>query len=303
LRASAKLARLNRVRSFRQLSACVLAAVALALAIAAVAAEVPTLRARVTDQTGTLSAEQIGTLEARLADLEKRKGAQLVVLVVATTEPDVVEQYALKVAELNRIGRKGSDDGVLLLVAKNDHKARIEVGYGLEGAIPDINASRIIREYLAPHLRSGDYYGGLDEATAALAKLIEGEALPAPLEREKPRRGNDSVYSGLVIGFLAGMLLRAILGSKWGVPRAAGAGALAGLAGFLLFGLGLAAFVAVVAGAFFSAANPGGGGWTSGRGGYGGFGGGGWSGGGGGSGGGWSGGGGSFGGGGASGSW
>jgi len=154
-------------------------------ACAAFAAEIPKLTARVTDLTGTLHAQQIAALEAKLTALEQRKGSQLVVVVVPTTQPATVEQYAVKLFEVNAIGRKGVDDGVLLLVAKDDRKVRIEVGYGLEGAIPDVYANRIIAEYLTPKFRAGDFYGGIDEATGALAKLIDGETLPEPLAAPK----------------------------------------------------------------------------------------------------------------------
>jgi uncharacterized protein len=286
----------RRLASF---AAGLLAACALA---SASAAEVPVLKARVTDQTGTLTAEQVAALEARSAGVETRKGAQLVVLVVSSTAPDAVEEYALKVAEQNKIGRKGTDDGVLLVIAKDDRKARVEVGYGLEGAIPDISASRIIREYLAPHFRKNDYYGGIDEATQALAKLIDGEPLPPPLEQEHASRGSGTPGSGLVLGLLLGMLANVVLRWMPGLLRALGAGALGAWLGALMFGLGLTAFVMAASAAFFSAANPGTRRWTSGGGIGGGFGG--WGGGsGGGGGGGWSGGGGGFGGGGASGGW
>ena len=146
-------------------------AVALWLPLAAHAdAGVPTLTRHATDLTGTLSAQQLDQLDAQLAGLEKRKGAQLVVLMVATTQPQAIEEYALAVAEANKIGRKGTDDGVLFLIAKNDRRARIEVGYGLEGAIPDAAASRIIREYLAPKLRGNDYYGGITDAVGAITQ-------------------------------------------------------------------------------------------------------------------------------------
>src|SRR5437868_14511097 len=125
-------------------------AISLLLFGVAARADAPVLTQRVTDLTGTLTSEQRAQLESRSAALEKSKGAQLVVLVVPTTQPETIEAYALAVAEKNRIGRKGSDDGVLLLVAKDDRKARVEVGYGLEGAIPDVTAHRIITEYLAP---------------------------------------------------------------------------------------------------------------------------------------------------------
>lgn len=282
----------------------------LALGAVARAAEVPTLHARVTDQTGTLDAGQLAQLEARLAALEQRKGSQLVVLLVRSTAPESIEEYALEVAELNRIGRGGQvDDGVLLLVAKDDRRVRIEVGYGLEGAIPDAVASRIIREYITPRFRAGDFYGGVSDAVDALSKLIEGEALPAPLEQE--RDGEESrLPMALVLAFLIGSLFAA-LRKRPAALRSLLAGGLAGGLGYLLVatlaGLALPALLAAVV----ALVRPGGGGRFVRGGGWsgGGWGGGGWGGGGGfggGSsrgGGGWSGGGGGFGGGGASGGW
>ena len=196
----------------RRLGAPVALLLALFASGLAAAADAPRLTARVTDQTGTLTPEQVATLEQRAASVEQRKGAQLVVLIVPTTAPDAIEQYSLAVAERNKIGRKGTSDGVLLLVAKDDRKARVEVGYGLEGAIPDITASRIIREYLAPHFRKNDFYGGLDEATQALAKLIEGEPLPPPLDNARERGQGGALPGALVFGLMLAFMLRALLG-------------------------------------------------------------------------------------------
>ena len=134
------------------------------LSMAANAPAIPTLSHHVTDLTGTLSDMQLKALDARLRQLEKTKGAQLVVLMVGSTQALDLDGYSLKVAEKNKVGRKGVDDGVLMLIAKDDHRVRIEVGYGLEGAIPDVTAHRIIVEYLAPKFRSGDYYGGISDA-------------------------------------------------------------------------------------------------------------------------------------------
>src|SRR5690606_17275962 len=113
---------------------------------------------------------------------EKAKGAQLAVLMVATTQPEDIAEYGIRVADAWKIGRAASDDGVILIVAKDDRRVRIEVGQGLEGAIPDAAAARIIREYIAPRFRQGDWYGGIHDATGALAKLINDEPLPPPLE-------------------------------------------------------------------------------------------------------------------------
>src|SRR5690606_728586 len=143
-------------------------------------AAVPALQARVTDTTGTLDAARRQALEQRLAALEQRKGAQVAVLMVPTTAPDTIEQYATRVFDQWKLGRKNTDDGVLLVVAKDDRALRIEVGYGLEGAIPDAMAGRIIREQIVPHLQAGDFGGGIEAGVAAIEKLIDGEPLPAP---------------------------------------------------------------------------------------------------------------------------
>jgi len=262
------------------------------------------LTQHVTDRTGTLTAEQVAALEAPLVDLEKRKGAQLAILVVGSTGSESLEEYSLATAEENKLGREKPDDGLLLLVAKDDRKARIEVGYGLEGAVTDALASRIIREYLAPHFRKGDYYGGLREAEAALLTLVDGEALPPPLEAEQERQ--DSGLPGLPVAVFLGVIIGLMASSTGLKPkflRRLGAAGIAGGIAWLLFSLGL--MVAVAAVLAFLVAATGGGRFGSGRGGWGSFpSGGGWGGGGGfGGGGGWSGGGGSFGGGGAGGSW
>jgi uncharacterized protein len=269
--------------------------------------------ARVTDLTGTLSAAQQAALNEKLAAFEARKGSQIVVLLVPTTEPEDIAQYGIRVAEAWKIGRKGAagqaiDDGLILLVAKNDHRMRIEVGTGLEGAVTDLAANRILGEYLQPAFRAGDFYGGIDRALDKLIGLVDGEALPPPkAARRSGRPGGESVLAiALVLGLFAGPLLRAVLG------RPVGATATGGAAGYLTYLLAGAVPLAIVAGlgAFFVTliGGLGGGRWSSG--GFGGFGGGGFGGGGlgggfggGGGGGGFSGGGGGFSGGGASGSW
>lgn len=164
-------------------------------------AAIPSLRSPVVDVTGTLDAGQIQQLEQQALALQQRKGAQLQILIVPTTQPEAIEQYTQRVFDQWKIGRKGVDDGVLLLVAKDDRRVRIQPGYGLEGAIPDITANRIIQEYLAPRFREGDYAGGIAAATATLAGLIEGEALPAPVSGHAEggqRRGRRWLDHGAV---------------------------------------------------------------------------------------------------------
>src|ERR1700704_2719348 len=141
---------------------------------------VPPLRAHVTDLTGTLSAQQIQDLESRLASFERGKGSQIAVLMLPSTQPETIEEYSIRVADAWKIGRARVDDRVILVVAKDDRKLRGEVGRGLEGAIPDAVAKRVVSDVIAPHFRNGDFYGGIAAGTGALMKLIEGEGLPAP---------------------------------------------------------------------------------------------------------------------------
>src|SRR5258708_3507362 len=159
-----------------------LVAAGVLLAGLALAAEVavPPLKARVTDLTGTLTGPQIQTLDARLRDFERDKGSQIAVRMRPSTEPETIEEYSIRLGEAWKIGRARIDDGVILVVAKNDRKLRVEVGRGLEGAIPDGIAKRVIAEVIAPHFKANDFYGGIVAGTGALMKLIEGEDLPAP---------------------------------------------------------------------------------------------------------------------------
>lgn len=263
----------------------------------------PLLSAHVTDLTGTLQADEVARLEATLVALEKRKGSQLAVLLVPSTGAETIEGYALAVAEKNKLGRVKVDDGLLLLVAKDDRKARIEVGYGLEGVVTDALSSRVIREYLAPKFRQGDYAGGLEDAVGMLVKLVDGEPLPEPMvgDAQGEGQGTPPLMLAIVVGLFVGMFaggtrLKPVL------LRRLGAGGVAAGIAWLVLGAFFSVAVAFVVAFLIAAA--GGGRFGSGRGHYGAFPGGGWGGGGfGGGGGGWSGGGGSFGGGGASGGW
>ncbi len=156
---------------------CVTLCVGVQYALAYVS--VPTLVTHVTDTTRTLTEQQNKALEDKLRALEERKGSQLLILVVPSTQPEEIEQYATRVFDTWKIGRKNVDDGVLLLWAKDDRRIRIEVGRGLEGPIPDVLASRIINDTMRPLFRSEAWYEGLDKATDQLIGLIDGEALPA----------------------------------------------------------------------------------------------------------------------------
>jgi len=269
---------------------------------------VPQLRAPVTDLTGTLTPQQVATLEQQLRAFEAKKGSQIAVLLVPTTQPETIEQYSIRVAEAWKLGRRGVNDGALLLVARDDRAVLIEVGYGLEGVMPDVLANRIVDQVIVPRFRSGDYFGGLTEGVTRMTALIEGEPLPEPTWSERGPSGVDSLGGVLplllLVVFVGGSMLRRMFGSFGGASVTAGIAA--ALVWFLTSTLVIAIGAAVIAFVIALFGGGGGGGWTSPRrGGWGGmgggFGGGGWSGGGGG--GGWSGGGGGFGGGGASGRW
>jgi uncharacterized protein len=277
---------------------------------------VPPLSGRVVDQTGTLSADDTSALTQRLKDLETRKGSQVAVLVVPTTQPETIEQYSIRVAEAWKIGRKKVDDGALLVVAKDDHKLRIEVGYGLEGALTDVTARRIIDEIIVPRFKTGDFAGGISAGIDRIIRIIDGEPLPAPRPEATHSVDPDMFFNILFspfgfIGFAAiAGVARHLLG------RLLGSGVTAGVVGaifwFILGSLVLSGIVGVIAffltmfgDAILSASQQasrgsgrGGSGWSSGGGSS-------WSGGSssGSSDSGFSGGGGSFGGGGASGSW
>ena len=269
-------------------------------------AAVPALDSPVVDTTGTLDAAQRAQLQHQALDLQQRKGSQLQVLVVASTQPESIEQYTQRVFDQWRPGRKGIDDAVLVVVATDDRRVRIQPGYGLEGAIPDITAGRIIQEYMAPKFRAGDYGGGIIDATAVLVRLIDGEALPEPIasHRGTGGGGGGSWLGALFAAFVVATIVRGVFGRAPAVLRGLFTGGAAGAAAWLLSAaLGLGGVAAVI-GFLFGLSKASGGRYVR-HGAWGGFGGGGWGGGGfgGGGGGGWSGGGGMSGGGGASGSW
>jgi len=268
---------------------------------------IPALTARVTDTTGTLDAGQKQTLESSLASLEQRKGAQLAVLMVPSVKPEEIEQYSIRVVDAWKLGRKNVDDGALLIVAKNDHRVRIEVGRGLEGAVPDAASARIIREYVTPKFRAGDFYGGIVDATDAMTKLIDGESLPPPLAEERRKPGTSDVFNTITTVLFVAIWLRAMFGGLPAAPRAGIVGLASGAVAMFFGGVLALAVVCGLFGALLGVLGGGGGGGFARRGGWGGFGGGGFGGGGGswsgGGGGGFSGGGGGFSGGGASGSW
>lgn len=267
---------------------------------------VPPLTGRVVDKTATLSSGDIASLDQALKDFEARKGSQVAVLIVPTTQPETIEQYSLRVAEAWKMGRRRIDDGAILVVAKDDRKLRIEVGYGLEGALTDVTAKRIIDEVITPKFRSGDFAGGISDGVNRILRVVDGEPLPAPARRPQ----NSGLLSQLdpfnpfliFAVIIVGGIFRGIFGRLFG--SLATGGLVAGLLWFIAASLVLSAIGGVIAflvtmlsDAMTSSGGVGrGGGWVSGGGGgysgssssdSGGFGGGG----------------GSFGGGGASGSW
>jgi uncharacterized protein len=264
---------------------------------------IPKLEARVTDVTGTLTAGQQAELEQKLADFEARKGAQIAVLLVPTTQPEEIEQYSIRVTDAWKLGRKKVDDGALLILAKDDHKLRIENGYGLEGVLTDAASNRIIEDTMVPLLRQGQYYAAIGAGVDQMMALIDGEQLPPP-DRTWQHRGtrNWNFLPFLLFAMLFGSgVLRSIFGRAGGAVLSGGA---IGLVVFLLTQvLGLAIGAAIVSALLALLFGASGGGWSSGGGGFGGLGGLGGGFGGGGFGGGFGGGGGGFGGGGASGSW
>ena len=196
---------------------------------------IPSLTARVTDLTATLSGDQKAVLEQQLADLEVRKGAQLVVLILPTTQPEAIEQFSIRLFDAWKVGRKGVDDGVMLIVAKDDRRLRIEVGYGLEGALNDATAKRIISETITPFFKNGDFPGGINAGVTAIVKIIDGEQLPelSGVAGSGAKMNITDMPEGLLIGVLVavvlgGTVLRHLLGNLVGC----------GLVGCLTGGLG-----------------------------------------------------------------
>jgi uncharacterized protein len=268
---------------------------------------VPQLTGRVVDQTGTLSSGDIAQLTQKLADLQTRKGSQIAVLIVPTTDGEPIEQFSLRVAEAWKIGRKKIDDGALLVVAKNDRRLRIEVGYGLEGVLTDVTTKRIIDEDITPKFKSGDFIGGISAGVARMIGLVNGEKLPAPepaAHWDNSDQWLDVLFNPfwLMAAIFVGGIVRGALGRLGGSILT---GAIAAVLGFFMFGTLIAALatgaVAFIITLFidFSSSGRGSSGWSGGSSSSSS----GWSSGSSSSSGGFSGGGGSFGGGGASGSW
>ncbi len=271
---------------------------------------IPKLQKRVIDLTGSLGSADEAKIESRLKDFEAKKGAQIAVLLVDTTQPESAFDYATRVFTEWKLGRKGVDDGILFVVAKSDHKMQILTGPGISGVMTDAISKRIITEIVSPKFRSGDFAGGIDDGVAKMISVIDGEALPPPPEKRVSTKSSGGYENFFVLAIFAAMvigpMLRAVLGRFLGATATGGVTGAA--AWFIAGGLaipmvsGVLVFLAVLfVGSMGSGLGRGGsgrGGWISGGGLGGGFGGGGSSGGGG-----FSGGGGSFDGGGASGNW
>ncbi|MDX8406489.1 MAG: TPM domain-containing protein [Mariprofundus sp.] len=192
--------------------------ISLLLVLAGVAqAEVaiPPLMHRITDLTATLNTQQIKALESRLVSFETEKGGQMAVLIVPTTQPETIEQFGIRVVEAWKLGSKSVDDGALLLIAKNDHSLRIEVGYGLEGALTDATAHRIIDEVIVPIFKRGDFYQGIDSGLSAIIQVVRGELQPPPGQvaaKEKPD-ANPLALLAFALMVIGGLILRAWLGA------------------------------------------------------------------------------------------
>ena len=234
------------------------AAAALLLAFCAIAeyAPIPPLTGRVLDITGALTAGQKRELEASLEAFETRKGSRIAVLITGTTYPEPIESFAIRVAETWKIGRKGVDDGIVVVMAKSDQAMRIEVGYGMERAVPDAVAKRLIEEEFIPKVREGDVYGGLRAGLDRLMRVIDGEPLPEP--KQEAGRGSDlrsieAYYVLFLVIVIAGAgLLRALFGR---LPAATMVGLGTGLLAWLIVAqvivaalVGIVAFIFTLAG-------------------------------------------------------
>jgi uncharacterized protein len=206
---------------------------------------VPQLTGRVVDRTGTLSSSDIAALSQKLSDFETRKGSQIAVLIVPTTDPETIEQFSIRVAEAWKIGRKKVDDGAILVVAKNDRHLRIEVGYGLEGALTDVTSRRIIDEVITPKFREGDFAGGISAGIDRVIRVVDGEPLPVPSRSVNFGNLDDigqilpvTLFASLIIGGFLRTLLGRLLGSV-------ATGSLVGLLALLILG---SAGIALIAG-------------------------------------------------------
>lgn len=211
---------------------------------------IPPLTGRIVDQTGTLTSQQAAALEQTLKDFETRKGTQVAVLIVPSTTPETIEQYSLRVAEQWKIGRKKVDDGAILVVAKDDRKLRIEVGYGLEGALNDVTAKRIIDEIIVPQFKAGNFADGISAGVNRIIRVVEGEPLPAPSSRPAASLPDLQNYFPIIIilSIMVGGFLRALLGN---VPGAVVTGGVVAFFAWLFVGaLSIALIAGLIASVF-----------------------------------------------------
>lgn len=225
---------------------------------------VPKLSQRVTDLTQTLTPEQLASLTQKLAELEKSKGSQIAVLMVPSTGEEAIEQFSIRVVDEWKLGRKDIADGVLFLIAKDDKKMRIEVGRGLEGALPDVTASRIIREFVRPQFKKGDFAAGISAGVDKISAVIDGEALPPPKRKSggSDSYGIDSSLFGLhpliwLALLIVGLILTKVMNPWLGRGGIGAGGAVAAfLAGTpigiaLLVGVGMVALVSLIGSRLF----------------------------------------------------
>lgn len=205
---------------------------------------VPLLRALVTDLTSTLSPAEVAALDSRLKAYEREKGSQIAVLIVPTTQPEEIEQYSLRVVEQWKLGRHKVDDGVLFLIAKNDRTMRIEVGYGLEGALPDITAKRIISDIVSPSFKAGDFIGGITAGVDGIIASIQGEPLPVPSVSSEQSDVVGFVVFGGVCGAILSFMFKLFLPPRAAAPLAT---FLTGLLVWLFFSWAMALLAAFFA--------------------------------------------------------
>ena len=233
---------------------------------------VPPASARVTDLTGTLSGQAVNRLESKLAAFESGKGSQIVVLIVPSTEPEDIEQYGIRVFDAWKPGRKGIDDGAILLVAKNDHRVRIEVGRGLEGVLTDVTTGHIIADTITPHFKLGDYDGGVEAGIDQILAVVNGESLPEPDKKWESHGGlSNALPLLLLVAVVASGMLRSLFGRLLGSLLTGG---VVGGAAWLLSHVLLVGVGAGVVGFLFATLWGSSRGWSAGGGGWGSFGGG-----------------------------
>jgi len=208
---------------------------------------IPSLERRVTDTADILAADREAALEEKLAAFEARKGAQIAVLTVASTAPEEIEQYSIRVVDAWKLGRKGVDDGALLIIAVEDRALRIEVGRGLEGVLTDLTSNRIIDETITPLFRGGDYAAGIDAGVDRMISVVDGEPLPEPEQSWQAREGGgfeDIIGLVFVLAIVLSAILRKIFGRILGAVTTGG---VLGALGLMVTGaLGLAMLAGVV---------------------------------------------------------